>query len=172
ETVGFGAATKTVLEFDRPFWRTRGGHVAFGTDLPVGAYWDAGEEQDGDPAVLAVLAGADLSARYARTPAHRRAARVARDVPGADGAVLRGGESVSWEREPFAGGGYARFDVGFDPRLRAELGRPFGRLAFAGEHTSERFQGYVAGAVDSGRRAALDVRRALAHSSSRRPRAR
>jgi monoamine oxidase len=134
----------------------------------VGAYWDAGEEQPGRPAVLSVLAGADLSARYARTPADRRPARVAGDLPDASAAVLRGGASVSWEREPFAGGGYARFDVGFDPALRAELSRPVGRLAFAGEHTSLALQGYVAGAVESGRRAADDVRRALGQPLRRR----
>ena len=161
-TVRIGEATKTVLEFDRPFWRSPRGPAAFGTDLAVGAYWDGGEEQRGRPAVLSVLAGADLSLRYARVAPDRRAARVARDVPDARTAVLRDGESVSWEREPFAGGGYARFDVGFDPALRAELSRPVGRLAFAGEHTSLAFQGYVTGALESGRRAALDVRRALA----------
>jgi len=41
------------------------------------------------------------------------------------------------------------------------LARPVGRLAFAGEHTSARFQGYVQGAVESGHRAARDVLAAL-----------
>src|SRR5207302_11156830 len=40
---------------------------------------------------------------------------------------------------------YAYFDTGFDPALRAWLARPAGRLFFAGEHTSIRWQGYMNG---------------------------
>ena len=62
-----------------------------------------------------------------------------------------------WESDPWARGGYAVFDAGFDPALRGWLGQPFGRLFFAGEHTSYRWQGYMNGAVESGRRAAAEI---------------
>jgi monoamine oxidase len=62
-----------------------------------------------------------------------------------------------WEDDPYARGGYAFFDPGFDPDLRAWLARPAGRVFFAGEHTSVRWQGYMNGAVESGRRAAAEV---------------
>ena len=64
---------------------------------------------------------------------------------------------IVWEQDPYARGGYAYFDPGFDPSLRAWLSRPAGRLFFAGEHTSVRWQGYMNGAVESGRRAAAEV---------------
>ena len=54
-------------------------------------------------------------------------------------------------------GPYPFFDPAFDPELRAWLSRPFGRLFFAGEHTSVRWQGYMNGAVESGRRAAAEI---------------
>ena len=63
-----------------------------------------------------------------------------------------------WEADAFARGGYAFFGPAFDPGLREWLARPAGRLFFAGEHTSIRWQGYMNGAVESGRRAALEVR--------------
>ena len=53
--------------------------------------------------------------------------------------------------------GYAYFDPAFDPALRQWLARPFGRLFFAGEHTSFQWQGYMNGAVESGRRAAAEI---------------
>jgi monoamine oxidase len=62
-----------------------------------------------------------------------------------------------WEQDPWARGGYAFFDPAFDPSLRAWLARPFGRVFFAGEHTSVKWQGYMNGAVESGRRAAAEV---------------
>jgi monoamine oxidase len=64
---------------------------------------------------------------------------------------------VRWEDDPWAKGGYAYFHPGFDPAWRAELGRSFGRVLFAGEHTSARWQGYLSGAVESGRRAAAEL---------------
>ena len=62
-----------------------------------------------------------------------------------------------WEQDPFARGGYAFFDPAFDPSLRAWLARPAGRLFFAGEHTSIKWQGYMNGAVESGLRAAAEI---------------
>src|SRR5262249_43816993 len=36
----YGRATKTLLQFNRRFWRTAGRPRAFGTALPIGAVWD------------------------------------------------------------------------------------------------------------------------------------
>jgi len=75
-----------------------------------------------------------------------------------EGAQLLASRQVSWENDAWARGGYAYFDPAFDPALRAWLARPFGRLFFAGEHTSIRWQGYMNGAVESGRRAAAEIK--------------
>ena len=44
-----------------------------------------------------------------------------------------------------------------DPAWRAVLARRAGRIVFAGEHTSERWQGYMNGAVETGQRAAREL---------------
>jgi monoamine oxidase len=54
------------------------------------------------------------------------------------------------------------FDPSFEPALRPWLARPSERIAFAGEHTSERWQGYMNGAVESGHRAAAEIRALIA----------
>ena len=64
---------------------------------------------------------------------------------------------VIWEQDAYARGGYAFFDPAFDPSLRPWLAQSCGRLLFAGEHTSLKWQGYMNGAVESGRRAAAEV---------------
>jgi monoamine oxidase len=66
--------------------------------------------------------------------------------------------SVTWEQDPWIQGGYAVFGPGFDPLLRSWLARSCGRILFAGEHPSLRWQGYMQGAVESGLRAAAEVR--------------
>jgi monoamine oxidase len=160
----YGPATKTLLRFDRRFWARPGLPLAWGTDGRLGAVWDAAEEQPSSPALLVVLSGGDLSPRLARLDVHDRVRSVAEGVAttfGAKGARLLDGVSFAWEQEPFAGGGYAVFEAGDDPTHRELLGRPLGRVFFAGEHTSLRYQGYVNGAIESGHRAALEVRSAV-----------
>ena len=155
----YGRATKTLLQFSRRFWRAPGRPRAFGTPLPFGALWEGNEEQRGRAGILALLAGGSAS--------NGTQAIVAKDgVPGlisalgwlgVDGAALMASRQVVWEADPWARGGYAFFDPSFDPALRPWLARPFGRLFFAGEHTSVRWQGYMNGAVESGRRAAAEI---------------
>jgi monoamine oxidase len=60
--------------------------------------------------------------------------------------------------DPWARGGYAYFDPTFAPALRPWLSRVHGRCVFAGEHTSHDWQGSMNGAVESGLRAASEVR--------------
>jgi len=67
-------------------------------------------------------------------------------------------QRLTWEDDPWWRGGYAVFDPSFDPSLRPWLARPAGRVVFAGEHTSLRWQGYMNGAIESGKRAAAEVR--------------
>jgi monoamine oxidase len=70
---------------------------------------------------------------------------------------VRDFRSTTWELDRFAGGGYGVFGIDFKPEWRSELSRSFGRIAFAGDHTSREWQGYMNGAVASGHRAARDI---------------
>jgi monoamine oxidase len=153
--IALGAATKVSLRSDRAWWRRRGWPRAFGSNLPCGAVWEGAEEQDA--AVLTCLGGASASATLAE--AARDAERLAALLRpfGRPRSMSVVGEPVSWERDRWAGGGYAVFPPGFDPRHRRWLGAAHGRVILAGEHTSERWQGFMNGAVDSGRRAADEV---------------
>ena len=64
---------------------------------------------------------------------------------------------IAWDHDPLARGGYAYFDPGFNPLWRAWLARPAGRVVFAGEHTSIKYQGYMNGAIETGLRAAAEI---------------
>ncbi len=155
----YGRATRVLLQFESAFWRRRGRRRAFGTDLPVGAPWDGSEDQKAPPAILSLLAGGHASAEIR--------AIIARD--GIEGVVstlrwvgrpsaLLASQAITWEDDPWSRGGYAYFDPSFDPLLRDWLARPAGRVLFAGEHTSVQNQGYMNGAVESGKRAVAEIR--------------
>jgi monoamine oxidase len=155
----YGRVTKTLLQFSRRFWRAVGRPRAFGSDLPVGAVWDGNEEQRGHSGIIALMAGGSASDATQAIVARDGMPGLsnALDWLGASSAKLLASSQVVWEADPWSRGGYAYFDPGFDPALRQWLARPFGRLFFAGEHTSFRWQGYMNGAVESGRRAAAEI---------------
>lgn len=58
-----------------------------------------------------------------------------------------------WPRDPFTGGAYALYRPGQWFTVRPILGRPHGRVHFAGEHLGD-WQGFMEGAVDTGLAAA------------------
>jgi monoamine oxidase len=161
-TLVYGPATRLLLQFARRFWRRATRPSAYGTDLPTGAFWDGNEQQPGRAGILSFLAGGRASTELQA---------ILRDE-GADGVVRRltwlasngqpppllASRTVVWDSDPWVKGGYAVFDPSFDPALRQWLARPAGRILFAGEHTSHQWQGYMNGAIESGRRAAAEVR--------------
>jgi monoamine oxidase len=168
-TLRYGAATRVLLQFATRFWRKPGQPSAYGTDQPTGAVWDGNEQQARRPGMLTLLAGGRASAEV----------RAIVGAGGVDALVDRlkwlGRPSpllqhriVCWEDDSLARGGYAFFDPTFEPALREWLPRTFNRLAFAGEHTSLRWQGYMNGAIESGKRAAGEIRAMRTLTVSRR----
>jgi monoamine oxidase len=155
----YGRATKTLLQFSRRFWRAPGRPRAFGSPLPYGAIWEGNEEQAGRAGILTLLAGGSASDQTQAIVAKDGIARFADGLAwlGTERTELAAERQVVWESDPLARGGYAFFDPSFDPALREWLARPAGRLFFAGEHTSIKWQGYMNGAVESGRRAAAEI---------------
>jgi monoamine oxidase len=155
----YGRATKTLLQFSKRFWRMPARPRAFGSPLPFGALWEGNEEQRGRAGILSLLAGGGASdATQTIVAKHGTRGLVdALDWLGSGRAELLASRQIVWEQDSHARGGYAFFDPAFDPSLRAWLARPFGRLFFAGEHTSIKWQGYMNGAVESGRRAAAEI---------------
>jgi monoamine oxidase len=167
--LGYGRATRTLLQFSRRFWRIPGRPRAFGSPLPFGAVWDGNEDQRGRSGILTLLAGGAASDATDDLIQKEGPAALARalDWMGSSRAELLAARHIAWNADPWSRGGYAFFDPGFDPALRAWLARPFGRLFFAGEHTSIAWQGYINGAIESGRRAAAEV--AATHALSTPP---
>jgi monoamine oxidase len=155
----YGGATKTLLQFSRRFWQLPGRPRAFGSPLTFGAVWDGNEEQRGRAGILALLAGGSASDATDDLISRDGAAGLTQQLGwlGSRDATLVRAQHLSWHKEQWSRGGYAYFDPAFDPDLRAQLALPCGRLFFAGEHTSIEWQGYMNGAIESGRRAAAEI---------------
>ncbi len=155
----YGKATKTLLQFSSRAWRATGRPRAFGSPQPFGAVWEANEEQRGKAGILSLIAGASASDGTRELLAKEGINGLVRSLDwlGVRREDVVTWRQVIWEADPWARGGYACFDPAFDPALRDWLARPAGPLFFAGEHTSIAWQGYMNGAIESGRRAAAEV---------------
>ena len=150
-----GPATKAHVRFDTHWWRKTGRPRAFGSNLDTGAIW---ETAGTGPASLTMLAGGRASAALRALLEEGGPQRVVRRLSWlGEPEEARDFRSISWELDPYALGGYTFFGADFRPEWRSELSRSFGRIAFAGDHTSRDWQGYMNGAVESGHRAACDI---------------
>lgn len=158
ETLSSGAATKVILRFDRRWWARPGRPNAFGTNLPVGAVWEAAEEQK-RAAALVLLAGGSASFALREIIGRHGVRGVLSGLQwlGRIPEPLPSMTVVSWEDDRWARGGYAVFGPEFQPALRPWLSLASGRVLFAGEHTSAEWPGYMNGAVESGQRAADEL---------------
>jgi monoamine oxidase len=153
-----GPATKAFLQFATRWWRRSGRPRAFGTNLPMGAIWEAAEEQ-ANIAMLTMLGGGGAS----QTLQERLNAGFGhmKDLEwlGRPEPAHVAFKPIVWEREPWSRGGYAVFGPDFDPKWRPTLSQNHGRVFFAGEHASARWQGFMNGAVESGLDGARNIER-------------
>lgn len=155
----YGAVTKTLMQFAKRTWTERGLAGYGATDLPVGITWEATDAQPGQRGILTSYAAGAAGLEAAVPPA---GPALAAAVSGADalfpgvasglGAVAR----VPWPAEPLSGGSYLAPAPG-QARALPALRRRLGRIVLAGEHTDDRFPGYMEGAARSGLRAAAQL---------------
>jgi monoamine oxidase len=156
-----GTLLKVTAVYDRPFWRGKGlNGTAVSLNGPVNATFDD-SPPDGSPGVLFGFVGGDEGRRFrAQSRADRRAA-VLRNFADYFGEEALGAQryfETDWPGAKWSRGGpvgIAGPGVLLDhgPALRA----PVGPIHWAGTETSNYWNGYMDGAVRSGKRAAREV---------------
>jgi monoamine oxidase len=132
------------------------------TDLPLGATWEASDQQRGRRGLLISYTGGAFGRQAAGRSARRRirvaANGLTRVFPGS-APLIGGAKSIAWAAERFSGGCWVCYGPGQTVRhWPALVGGPSdGRIHLAGEHT-ERSSGYMNSAISSGIDAARRVR--------------
>lgn len=167
--LGAGPVIKVVLHFSTAFWeRCHGGRYLDGTffHCPGAAFptfWNALPVR---APLLVAWAGGPNAERLrgaSRARILQSAMNSLRRIFGASApSRLIGAHLHHWQQDPYARGAYSYVMVG-NGRAREALAAPVaGTLYFAGEATDlEGEAGTVAGALQSGRRAALEIIRGL-----------
>ena len=170
--LAMGTNAKLNMQLDRSFaeldWS-----ASFASDEPHYVTWDTTYGQT-DPApgtpVLTIYNGGLEGATYPTSDAHAPAsaavmtatlANLERGVVGITAAFNGKAFLDSWVDDPWARGSYAGFGPGQMTDFWGFLERSEGAAYFAGEHTSTHSQGYLNGGVESGERAANQLRRSF-----------
>jgi monoamine oxidase len=152
------AITLVMLKVLKPFWLDDGHSASMWTDSPIERVFPM-RNATGDVTALQCFVDGEGAERLdAMDEARRRAfvvSELVRMRPAAKGAV-EAVASMSWGRDPWSGGAYARYAPGQITRLRAVTSQPDGRLHFAGEHTAVTSPG-MEGALESAERAVAEL---------------
>lgn len=154
-------AYKLYLQYDRPFWREKGysgliftlDDILPGVTIPV---WYADmSPPDGSVGVIKVLTSSHW-AFTTRGAKDRMIATLARCY-GPEAKNVQDMVSFDWNDEPFTSQCVTPSNTGFLSEIRENISKPNGNLHWAGTETSDKWQGYMDGAVRAGKRSADEV---------------
>jgi monoamine oxidase len=177
--LGAGRNGKLQLQFSSRYWTTAGpwgvSNGASYTDLGYQNTWEVSRAQPGAAGILVDYTGGDVAGAFVPAAPYSNATEDAA-VAGYARTFLRGLETVfpgitrRWNGkaslsvpalDPNLRLAYSYWKVGQYTSFAGYEGVPQGSIHFAGEHTSQDFQGYMEGAAAEGARAALEVWHAL-----------
>jgi monoamine oxidase len=159
----YRSCTKVFLQSKRRFWADEKLSGFAQTDLPIGQVWNLTYRRPGKRGVLVAYSSGTPSRRLT---ALDEAERVRVAVENVDKVFpgfhdnFEGATSKCWEQDRYARGAYACFKPGQMIEMYPQVGKPEGRIFFAGEHTSAACA-WMQGALESGTRVAREITQSL-----------
>ncbi len=160
-----GYVIKTMLSYERPFWRDAGLSGQAASDVgPVSVTFDNSQPHDERGVMLGFFEGRHGVEWGRRSATARRAAFIDCLVRyfGPEAAHPTGYVERDWSAEEWTRGCYgAHCPPGVWTQFGKALRLPVGPLHWAGTETATEWCGYLDGAVESGQRAAREVLDAL-----------
>jgi monoamine oxidase len=176
QQLGRGIGGKLQMQFTKRLWNESGPWGTHGSngntysDLGYQSTWDATRAQKGKEGILNVFTGGNATLAMATNVAFADAftpsvlTDVAKLLPRLDVmfpglAALHNGLATSSlpHLAPNFGLSYSYYRVGQYTTFGGIEGKTQGRVFFAGEHTSQNFQGFMEGAAREGKRAGKQV---------------
>ncbi len=163
-----GTNSKLHVRFDRRIWTEQGCNGETYADLGYQNTWEVSRAQPGPAGILVNYTGGDIGASFSPangTPVQRAGQFIQQIAPVLPGlAGVWDGRTATidyWTGYRWTLGSYSYWKVGQYTGFSGAEKLPSGNCHFAGEHTSQDFQGYLNGAVETGQRAAAEVLAAL-----------
>jgi monoamine oxidase len=161
EELAMGTNSKLHLQFIQRLWSSLGCNGETFADTGYQNTWEVSRAQPGAAGILVDYTGGNIGASFGSGTPTSRAEQFLTQIepvlPGLAG-LWNGRATVDfWPAYPWTKGSYSYWKVGQYTRFSGMESRRQGNCHFAGEHTSQDFQGYLNGAVETGERAAAEV---------------
>ncbi|MDX6487805.1 MAG: monoamine oxidase, partial [Gaiellaceae bacterium] len=161
DELGMGTNSKLHVQFSSRHWNTLGNNGNTYADTGYQNTWEVTRAQPGASGILVDYTGGTVGASFGSgTPASRAQQFLNQIEPVLPGlkAKWNGRATIDyWQGYPWTKGSYSYWKVGQYTKFSGMESAIQGTCHFAGEHTSQDFQGYLNGAVDSGERAASEI---------------
>jgi monoamine oxidase len=149
---------------DAPLPQPRGNGDTY-ADTGYQATWEVSRAQPGTPGILVDYTGGSIGDSFATgSPASRAKQFLAQLEPVLPGVTAQwdGNATVDyWAAYPWTRGSYSYYKPGQYTAFGGAEQQVSGTCHFAGEHTTQDYQGYLQGAVFSGQRVAAELLDAL-----------
>jgi monoamine oxidase len=159
--LGMGTNSKVHLQFSSRFWRDQGCTGETYSDRGYQNTWEPSRAQPGTSGLLVNYTGGTPGVNAGNgTPAQVAATFLKQIEPVLPGATAKWNGRVVrdyWTGYEWTKGSYSYWRVGQYTRFSGAEKEQSGNCHFAGEHTSQDFQGYLQGAVETGQRAASEI---------------
>ncbi len=157
--LGYGMAAKLCLGMKSAPWRAAGYSGGVISDLPFQMSWDNARMRGAAGLTFFVggKAAIELGKGTPREQVDRLLPAFEKVFPGTSDAFNQHFTRMHWPSHPFTRAAYSCYKPGQWTEIAGREAEPVGNLFFAGEHCGGDYQGYMNGAVLSGRRAAQGV---------------
>jgi monoamine oxidase len=160
--LGMGTNSKVHMQFKTRFWRDQGCTGETYSDRGYQNTWEVSRAQGGDQGLLVWYTGGDpgvaVGAGSVRTQVTKNFLPWIEPVlPGATDGWNGLATRDFWAGNPWSNGSYSYWKVGQYTKFSGVEKEQRGGCHFCGEHTSQDFQGYLQGAVETGQRAANEI---------------
>jgi monoamine oxidase len=161
QELGMGTNSKLHLQFSQRYWNTLGCNGETYADTGYQNTWEVTRAQSGTPGILVDYTGGRIGASFGSGTLAFRAqqflAQLEPVLPGISPLWNQRATLDFWTAYPWTKGSYSYWKVGQYTKFSGIESRRSGNCHFCGEHTSQDFQGYLNGGVETGARAAGEI---------------
>jgi monoamine oxidase len=159
--LGMGTNSKLNVGFSSRQWQSLGCNGDTYADTGYQATWEVSRSQPGSAGILVDYTGGKIGATFGSGTPDSRARQFLGQIepllPGITKAYNGRATIDYWQGYTWTRGSYSYWKVGQYTAFSGAESEISGRCHFAGEHTSQDFQGYLNGAVSTGNRVAAEV---------------
>jgi monoamine oxidase len=164
--LGMGTNAKLNVGFTSRMWRDQELNGETYADTGYQCTWEVSRAQPGTSGILVQYTGGTIGTTFGggQTPqqlTQRFLSQIEPVIPGITQAWDGHATVDSWKDYRWTKGSYSYWKVGQYTRFSGAESEASGTCHFAGEHTSQDYQGYLNGGVESGERAASEILAAL-----------